>query len=112
MHKLSNLKIINSSGGSDTMYGGAAGSISVSYFSSLGSSSNNIHMLSNLDITNSSGGANAHGGAAGSISVSYNSEPIDSDEAYNSDVPDASVVPDNGKNGNVHILTNITITNS
>ena len=107
IHMLSNLKIIDSSGGSDTWYGGAAGSISVSYFSSLGNSSNNIHMLSNLDITNSSGGENAYGGAAGSISVSYNSDvPVTSQTGCFPGEIGAN------KNDNVHIFTNITITNS
>ena len=72
IHSMSDIQIRNSSGGTHTNNGGAAGSISLSYFSYNGNNANNINSMSDIQISNSSGGAHTNqGGAAGSISLSY-----------------------------------------
>ena len=102
VHTLSNLQITNSSSGN--VYGGSAGSISISYVTrNWGENSDNTDTLSNLQISNSLGGTNTGhrdgfspaqtAGAAWSISVSY-----------------YSGIQSNSKN--VLILANLQISNS
>jgi len=66
------MQISNSSGGTDTNQGGAAGSISVSYYSNSGDNTNNVHSVSDMQISHSSGGTDTRqGAAAGGVSFSY-----------------------------------------
>ena len=98
-----NLTISNCNGGvGNTRGGGAAGSISVSYDSSMSSNSGNNHVFSNLQIYNSSGGTSTqYGGAAGSISVSYHLRCNSLAFGCNSN-----------NNHNTHVFSNLQITNS
>jgi hypothetical protein len=91
---LQNLTIRNCHGGVSSRLGGAAGSISISYYNYNYGNNNNIHTLSALQISDSSGGTNSNGGgAAGSISISYSSYYGDS-------------------SGNTHTLSDLQISNS
>ena len=98
-----NLTISNCNGGvGNTRGGGAAGSISVSYDSSMSSNSGNNHVFSNLQIYNSSGGTSTqYGGAAGSISVSHHLRCNSLAFGCNSN-----------NNHNTHVFSNLQITNS
>ena len=66
------MQIDHSSGGSEATFGGAAGSILLSYYTyGTGGNNNNVHTLSNMQINYSSGGTSTTGGGAGGVSISY-----------------------------------------
>ena len=107
IHSLSHIQISNSSGGTNTHSGGAAGSISLSYYSHSSGNNNNIHSLSHIQISNSIGGTNTgDGGAAGSISLSY----FTGGTAEAQSIFSGSVGL--GNNNNTHSLFHIQISNS
>ena len=85
---MSDMQISDSSGGTSAISGGAAGSISISYWSR-GIINNNVHSMSDMQISHSSGGTDVlQGAAAGGVSLSY----------YNKE----------GSNNNSHFLSNVS----
>ena len=132
---LQELEIRDCSGGESNprVGAGAAGSISISYYSASGSNNNNIQTLSGILVSGSNGGTKSSSGAAGSISISYNSKSDNNNNVHtisnlivsdsrggtgtkyggNAGSLSVSYYTDGGSNNrNTHALSNLQITNS